>query len=93
MIASVTKILLKSWSEKISGSTVPSASPLTASASMSALLPQDIIGAADQLTIDGMNVSWLAVFAGMNASRVALPTYGFARERFWFAPARSSGVP
>ena len=37
MIASVTKILLKSWGEKISGSPVASVSPLAASASMSSL--------------------------------------------------------
>ena len=37
MIASVTKILLKSWGEKISGSPVASLSPLAASASMSSL--------------------------------------------------------
>ncbi len=37
MIASVTKILRKSWGEKISGSPVASVSPLAASASMSSL--------------------------------------------------------
>ncbi len=39
--------------------------------------------AAGQLFTAGVNVDWAAVFAGLDARSVELPTYAFARRRFW----------
>ncbi|WP_380115616.1 SDR family NAD(P)-dependent oxidoreductase [Dactylosporangium cerinum] len=38
----------------------------------------------------GVGVRWPAVFAGVQGTRVDLPTYAFQRERFWLQPAPSS---
>lgn len=44
---------------------------------------ESILGAAAQLFVRGLGIDWAGVFAGLDARRVELPTYGFARERFW----------
>ncbi|OBE92467.1 type I polyketide synthase [Mycobacterium sp. 852002-10029_SCH5224772] len=44
---------------------------------------ESILGAAGQLFTRGLGLDWAGVFAGLHPRRVELPTYGFARERFW----------
>ncbi len=46
--------------------------------------------AAGQLFATGVGVDWAAVFAGLDAQRVELPTYAFQRRRFWL-PTESVG--
>jgi acyl transferase domain-containing protein len=46
---------------------------------------ESTLGAAGQLFTRGLDLDWASVFAGLNVRRVDLPTYGFARERFWLA--------
>ncbi|MCA2241551.1 acyltransferase domain-containing protein [Mycobacterium sp. WUMAC-067] len=57
---------------------------------------ESILGAAGQMFTRGIGVDWAGVFAGLNARRVELPTYGFARERFWLGagpgPAGEAGA-
>ncbi|GAB1815038.1 type I polyketide synthase [Mycobacterium sp. MUNTM1] len=50
-----------------------------------------LLGAAGQLFTRGLDVNWAGVFAGLDARRVELPTYGFARQRFWLG-AEGSGA-
>jgi acyl transferase domain-containing protein len=42
-----------------------------------------LLTAAGRLFATGMGVQWAAVFAGLGAQRVELPTYAFQRRRFW----------
>jgi acyl transferase domain-containing protein len=42
-----------------------------------------LLMAAGHLFTSGWNVDWPAVFTGVAARRVELPTYGFARHRYW----------
>ena len=46
---------------------------------------ESLLGAAGRLFTTGVGVTWhwSAAFAGVGARRVELPTYGFARRRFW----------
>ena len=46
---------------------------------------ESTLDAAGQLFTRGLDLDWAGVFAGLNVRRVELPTYGFARERFWLA--------
>ncbi len=48
-----------------------------------------LLSAAGQLFSAGVGVDWQAVFAGLGARRVELPTYGFARRRFWLGAVGS----
>lgn len=41
------------------------------------------LGAAARLFATGVPVDWAGAFADVGAHRVELPTYGFARQRFW----------
>lgn len=43
--------------------------------------------------IGGTPVDWARLSAGARARRVPLPTYPFARERYWFEDAPASGQP
>jgi acyl transferase domain-containing protein len=53
---------------------------------------ESLLGAVGQLFTRGLNPSWPGLFAGLNVRRVELPTYGFARQRFWLG-AGGSGSP
>ncbi len=44
---------------------------------------ESVLGAAGRVFTAGTHVDWSAVFSGVAARRVELPTYGFARQRFW----------
>ncbi|OBB81205.1 polyketide synthase [Mycobacterium colombiense] len=56
---------------------------------------ESLLGAAGQLFTRGLDPNWAGVFAGLNARRVELPTYGFARQRFWLGAegAGATGAP
>ncbi|OBH55969.1 polyketide synthase [Mycobacterium colombiense] len=56
---------------------------------------ESLLDAAGQLFTRGLDVNWAGVFAGLNARRVELPTYGFARQRFWLGAegADVTGAP
>ena len=51
---------------------------------------ESLLKAAGRLFTTGVSVGWPAVFAGSGARRVDLPTYGFARQRFWLGAARDA---
>ncbi|WP_254910129.1 acyltransferase domain-containing protein, partial [Micromonospora sp. NBS 11-29] len=53
--------------------------------------PRELLTALGGLHTAGVPVDWAAVFAGSDASRVDLPTYAFARERFWPEPGTAHG--
>ncbi|WP_145013573.1 type I polyketide synthase [Mycobacterium marseillense] len=44
-----------------------------------------LLSAAGQLFATGSDVDWSAAFTGLNARRIALPTYAFVRRRFWLS--------
>jgi acyl transferase domain-containing protein len=48
---------------------------------------ESLLTAVAQLFTAGVGVDWAAIFAGVQANRVELPTYGFVRQRFWLANA------
>ncbi|OBI43345.1 type I polyketide synthase [Mycobacterium colombiense] len=57
---------------------------------------ESLLAAAGQLFTRGLDPNWAGVFAGLNARRVELPTYGFARQRFWLgaqAPGATGAPP
>jgi acyl transferase domain-containing protein len=51
-----------------------------------------VLSAAGRLFAAGRGVDWPAVFAGLAARRVELPTYGFVRHRYWLG-ARGDAPP
>ncbi|HEX5254870.1 MAG TPA: acyltransferase domain-containing protein [Mycobacterium sp.] len=53
---------------------------------------ESLLGAVGQLFTRGLDPNWAALFAGLNARPVELPTYGFARQRFWLG-AGGAGTP
>jgi acyl transferase domain-containing protein len=52
-----------------------------------------LLTAAGRLFASGMGVEWAAVFAGLGAQRVELPTYAFQRRRFWLGPGGDAPSP
>ncbi len=46
---------------------------------------ESLLIALGRLFTAGVGVQWREAFAGLGAQRVALPTYGFARQHFWLA--------
>ncbi|MFB9547780.1 SDR family NAD(P)-dependent oxidoreductase, partial [Micromonospora sagamiensis] len=55
--------------------------------------PRALLAGLAELFTAGGTVDWTPIFAGTAATRVDLPTYAFAQERYWLRPAgRSSDV-
>jgi acyl transferase domain-containing protein len=54
---------------------------------------ESLLGAAGRLFTIGLDVHWPAALAGVGARRVELPTYGFARRRFWLGSAGNAALP
>jgi acyl transferase domain-containing protein len=52
-----------------------------------------LLTAAGRLFATGMGVKWAAVFAGLGAQRVELPTYAFQRRRFWLGAGGDAPSP
>jgi acyl transferase domain-containing protein len=50
-----------------------------------ALLRENNLGKIAQYWAKGGNVSWEALHEGQGVRRMALPTYPFAKERYWFS--------
>ncbi|MGK3961884.1 SDR family NAD(P)-dependent oxidoreductase [Sorangium sp. So ce1667] len=50
-----------------------------------ALLEQQDLGALGRLWVTGRHVDWSLLYRSAKPRRIALPTYPFARERYWFA--------
>ncbi|REQ09913.1 acyl carrier protein, partial [Mycobacterium tuberculosis] len=44
---------------------------------------ESVLAGVGRLFAEGVAVDWSSVFAGLGGRRVELPTYGFARQRFW----------
>ncbi|UXA04375.1 acyltransferase domain-containing protein [Mycobacterium sp. SMC-2] len=49
---------------------------------------ESLLTAAGRLFTAGVTVGWPGVLAGSGGHRIELPTYGFARQRFWLGGAR-----
>ncbi|BBX43981.1 acyl carrier protein [Mycobacterium simiae] len=54
---------------------------------------EDILDAVGELFCQGTHVVWPAVLSGLAARRVGLPTYGFARQRFWLDTDGAASAP
>jgi acyl transferase domain-containing protein len=52
-----------------------------------------LLTAAGQLFAHGTAVDWPSALAGLGARRVELPTYGFARQRFWLGRGGDAPAP
>jgi polyketide synthase 7 len=51
-----------------------------------------VLTALGQLYTASAGVDWVGAFAGLGGRRVALPTYGFVRRRFWLGPSGVRGA-
>ncbi len=54
---------------------------------------ESLLSAVGQLFVNGLDPNWAGVFAGRNPGRVELPSYGFARRRFWLGAAATGAPP
>ncbi|OBF54597.1 polyketide synthase [Mycobacterium sp. 852002-53434_SCH5985345] len=63
------------------------AEPAVSAVSMAKDRPEvaSLLLAAGRLFASGADVDWTAVFDGLDAHRVGLPTYAFQRRRFWLS--------
>jgi acyl transferase domain-containing protein len=52
-----------------------------------------VLTAAGELFCQGGQVLWPSVLSGLGARRVELPTYGFARQRFWLGSGGDAPAP
>jgi acyl transferase domain-containing protein len=52
-----------------------------------------LLTAAGQLFDHGAGVDWPSVLTGLGARRIELPTYGFARQRFWLGLGGDAPAP
>ncbi|UUY52495.1 SDR family NAD(P)-dependent oxidoreductase (plasmid) [Streptomyces yangpuensis] len=50
-----------------------------------------LVKTISQLYVSGLQVNWDAVYDGMGASRVDLPTYPFQRAHYWITPETGAG--
>jgi acyl transferase domain-containing protein len=51
-----------------------------------------LLRAAGHLFTTGLDVDWPAVFTGVAARRVELPTYGFVRHRYWLGAGADAPI-
>ncbi|KQH79051.1 polyketide synthase [Mycobacterium gordonae] len=68
------------------------ASVLTLTDSLAEAEVDAVLAAAAKLFTSGVDVHWAATFDGLEPRRVDLPTYGFARRRFWLGTADPTPV-
>lgn len=52
-----------------------------------------LMSAAGQLFVNGAAVDWPSMVAGLGGRRIELPTYGFARQRFWLGSRADAPAP
>jgi acyl transferase domain-containing protein len=52
-----------------------------------------LLDAAGHLFVQGAAVDWPSVLAGLGSRLVELPTYGFARQRFWLGSGADTPAP
>ncbi|BAX92484.1 type I polyketide synthase [Mycobacterium shigaense] len=52
-----------------------------------------VLAAVGQLFCQGVHVLWPSVLDGLGARRIELPTYGFARQRFWLGAGGDVPAP
>ena len=52
-----------------------------------------ILTAAGQLFCQGAQVDWSSILCGLGGHRVELPTYGFARQRYWLGAGGDAPAP
>lgn len=53
---------------------------------------ESLLTAMGQLFTEGVSIDWPKAFAGLGAQPVELPTYGFARQRFWLGEGARHGI-
>ncbi|MCG6894425.1 MAG: SDR family NAD(P)-dependent oxidoreductase, partial [Desulfobacteraceae bacterium] len=53
-----------------------------------ALMRRRDLSSLGRLWVSGLDMDWTPLFAGASPARVPLPTYPFARERYWVPTAR-----
>ena len=46
-----------------------------------------------ELWVKGVELDWSKLYGDVKPQRMSLPTYPFARERYWIETAASSGRP
>ena len=51
-----------------------------------------LLSALGRLFSVGVPVDWVGALSGSGGRRVALPTYGFVRRRFWLGAGESGGA-